>query len=302
MPDALGSIIRSTNQGTIGGRVTRYAGYGSVLYTQGGWSLPRNAWVGALGYRTTQMRHAKQYVRARHYATSAGGWITVDPVWPQQPAYGYVNGKPVSWTDGLGLEPIGCPDSMKTALNDACKTVSGLIVNDGKNPSFSKLSKCMSKKGHANPDTDLLNLLKCMAANCGNPPPPSPYKSSNPCVLCTGGSSGGANFPASCKGLLPDCSPGNPSVTLLTGNLIPTPTPRPLKQPPFYLYPDNNYTACGFIARPGEPSNATESQNDCMKDLQSALRSVGPLWQSVQTMGKTPVRPTFYMNSLTLVA
>lgn len=113
------------------GRVTRYAGYGSVLYTQGGWSLPRNAWVGALGYRSTQMRHAEQYVRARHYATTEARWTTVDPLWPSESAYVYVLSNPAGYVDPSGLKIRVSGDCRGDAgISDLCKKMNNTKLPD----------------------------------------------------------------------------------------------------------------------------------------------------------------------------
>ena len=45
------------------------------------------------------------YVRARHYSYLTGNWSTVDPLWPNESAYGYVGGSPISWIDFAGLKP-----------------------------------------------------------------------------------------------------------------------------------------------------------------------------------------------------
>ena len=42
------------------------------------------------------------YVRARHYSNVTGGWSTVDPLWPDESAYGYVSGRPTRWIDPTG--------------------------------------------------------------------------------------------------------------------------------------------------------------------------------------------------------
>jgi hypothetical protein len=43
------------------------------------------------------------YVRARHYSYVSGLWNTVDPLWPDESAFGYVGGQPLFWIDPTGL-------------------------------------------------------------------------------------------------------------------------------------------------------------------------------------------------------
>ena len=45
------------------------------------------------------------YVRARHYSYVTGNWSTVDPLWPDESAYGYVGGKATFWDDQFGFGP-----------------------------------------------------------------------------------------------------------------------------------------------------------------------------------------------------
>lgn len=43
------------------------------------------------------------YVRARTYLANLARWLTVDPLWPDEKAYHYVQGKPSYIVDPLGL-------------------------------------------------------------------------------------------------------------------------------------------------------------------------------------------------------
>ena len=42
------------------------------------------------------------YVRARHYSYVTGAWSTVDPLWPDESGYGYVEGRCAQWIDLTG--------------------------------------------------------------------------------------------------------------------------------------------------------------------------------------------------------
>jgi hypothetical protein len=50
-------------------------------------------------------------VRARHYASQQGQWTSVDPLWPEERAYGYAAGSPTGATDPSGL---GCTEFVKS--------------------------------------------------------------------------------------------------------------------------------------------------------------------------------------------
>lgn len=46
LPDALGSVVRTTHNGGSGGRTLRYGPYGSTLYDDNSWDNPRWRWNG----------------------------------------------------------------------------------------------------------------------------------------------------------------------------------------------------------------------------------------------------------------
>ncbi|RYG67372.1 hypothetical protein EON80_13690, partial [bacterium] len=65
-------------------------------------------YVGTQGY----MRDSSErlYVRARHYRPATTRWTTVDPLWPDESAYGYASNVPAILTDSFGLSPNqNCP-------------------------------------------------------------------------------------------------------------------------------------------------------------------------------------------------
>ena len=61
-------------------------------------------YVGAFGGR--QQVFGGIYFRARNYDPVLGRWLTVDPLWPRQPAYAYAFGNPTGILDLFGHEPI----------------------------------------------------------------------------------------------------------------------------------------------------------------------------------------------------
>ena len=104
VPDALGSIHSVIDQDANVVKTMRYKPYGEVLSRSGTVADRHYQWVGSYGYRATFAPSSSHYVRARHYSATAGSWTTVDPLWPQESAYGYVRGRASSDLDFFGLQ------------------------------------------------------------------------------------------------------------------------------------------------------------------------------------------------------
>ncbi|MDI9640036.1 hypothetical protein QM565_30470 [Geitlerinema splendidum] len=66
----------------------------------------RYLWGGGIGYRQTNKEWATHYVRARHYSFMDGTWTTIDPLWPQEPAYQYVGNRVTRSIDPSGTYSI----------------------------------------------------------------------------------------------------------------------------------------------------------------------------------------------------
>ena len=99
--DHLGSITAEMDQSQTRTYDARYSAYGKSLWSTG--SNSGFGWVGSYGYRETGLSHMSHYVRARHYSYATGGWSTVDPLWPDESAYGYALSWPTYWIDPSGL-------------------------------------------------------------------------------------------------------------------------------------------------------------------------------------------------------
>lgn len=106
--DAIGSVVRTTTLNGSAGLTQRFASYGSRLAAvpQLGTDA-RSGWAGSWGYRRSSLPFSDEYVRARHLSSVAGSWSTRDRIWPRQPAYGYMRGRPHWGADPSGLG--GCP-------------------------------------------------------------------------------------------------------------------------------------------------------------------------------------------------
>jgi len=102
--DALGSVTGTTDSAGAVVNTYRHKPYGSQLAKTGTGPDPKFLWVGTIGARETGLAHSSHYIRARHYAQEEGNWTTVDPLWPREPAYGYVNSSPANFIDPQGLQ------------------------------------------------------------------------------------------------------------------------------------------------------------------------------------------------------
>ena len=104
LTDHLGSITAEIDQSQTRTYDTRYSAYG-----RNNWSTGTGCgfgWVGSYGYRETGLFHMSHYVRARHYSYVTGGWSTVDPLWPDESAYGYLSGRATYLLDYSGLQGV----------------------------------------------------------------------------------------------------------------------------------------------------------------------------------------------------
>ena len=105
VPDALGSVHTVVDQSAVVVKSMRYKPYGEVLSRSGTVADRHYQWVGSYGYRATFAPSSSHYVRARHYNATSGSWTTVDPLWPDESAYGYVYGRATGGIDPTGQKP-----------------------------------------------------------------------------------------------------------------------------------------------------------------------------------------------------
>ena len=103
LTDALGSVTAEVDQTgatkTFDGRYKPYGGDLSSTGTRGSYG-----WVGTWGYRGTGLSSSSHYVRARHYSKTSGKWPTIDPLWPSEDAYIYVDGMVLRAIDPSGRD------------------------------------------------------------------------------------------------------------------------------------------------------------------------------------------------------
>ena len=156
--------------------------YGDTLYTAGFVGAFR--WVGSLGYRQTGLAWSDYYVRARHYGTAQGQWTTVDPLWPDESAYGYGRSRPSTLADPSGTYAgtvqectytkceggICIPKQTRISqtLADLSRKLDGCMSDPKSRP---RIEKCLSNLGVKNPG----DLLTCILNNL-KPNPKSLYR------------------------------------------------------------------------------------------------------------------------------
>ena len=100
--DALGSVTETFVNGALE-NTYRYKPYGSLLAKTGSGADPSFLWNGGSGYRTSSIDNAAVYVVNRHFSWTTASWTTVDPIWPSEGAFTYVNGNPSTAVDPTGL-------------------------------------------------------------------------------------------------------------------------------------------------------------------------------------------------------
>jgi RHS repeat-associated protein len=99
IPDTLGNIIATIDEaGTVTSQ-TEYLPYGEVE-SQTGPSPTPFGFVGAWGYYNDS--DSTTYIRARTYSPVMAAWVTSDPLWPEEEAFGYVTANPIVWFDPTG--------------------------------------------------------------------------------------------------------------------------------------------------------------------------------------------------------
>ena len=112
--DPLGSTIGLMDSaGAMTDRWT-YWPYGEVA-TRTGTNPTPLTFLGVLGY-FKDVLDKLFYVRARHLHVDLARWLTVDPLWPDQPAYGYVEDSPALFSDPSGLSCSICTGDTATGF------------------------------------------------------------------------------------------------------------------------------------------------------------------------------------------
>lgn len=91
--DALGNVMETVNGDGTTLNTYNYKPFGDVLSKTGSAPDPKYLWCGTWGYRANGAKWVSHYVRARHYSFADAAWTSVDPLWPSEMPYGYVEGR-----------------------------------------------------------------------------------------------------------------------------------------------------------------------------------------------------------------
>ena len=101
-PDALGNTRSLIDETGAEADSYTYWPYGEQRTATVGLEFPFK-FCGTWGYYTEPLGGYPLYVRARYYKPPMGRWMTVDPLWPWQLQYEYVQDRPTCYIDPLGL-------------------------------------------------------------------------------------------------------------------------------------------------------------------------------------------------------
>ncbi len=104
LSDSQGSLIGIVDENGNQAYSAEYWPFGEVAASSG---VNPTFWgyIGLLGYFKDSAQ--RLYVRARHLRVDLGRWLTQDPLWPAQKAYGYVGNRPHEAVDPSGLSWFG---------------------------------------------------------------------------------------------------------------------------------------------------------------------------------------------------
>jgi RHS repeat-associated protein len=220
IPDPLGSVVKVLD--ASGNQVydAAYWPYGEERNSVG---VKDTSWgyAGTWGYHFDTSR--RLYDRARVLDPVTARWYSVDPLWPNQMAFGYAGLDPVQFFDYLGLSPCGPPDCATLTCTSPRKLIQLRCPNGeedctccaGGSDNFMCIGKMGKKRGEhiivkcpdaapggggtgggggGKPKPDLVDwslCIACAAAKCPGCSIQQPLK----CILCF-------DVCEPCKGLL----------------------------------------------------------------------------------------------------
>jgi RHS repeat-associated protein len=184
--DALGSVTHLVDESFAVVKTMRYKPYGEILSRSGTMRDSVMQWVGSYGYRATSFPASSHYVRARHFSTLTGSWITADPLFPDERAYGYVNGMVSQVIDPSGKGPV------VDAVSSVCKAALNLLTGKDQSDLWDSINKCVSEGGSGCKPINVksINCLAKMACGGGGSNP-SVDINFNPKDCCKGGKNDG---------------------------------------------------------------------------------------------------------------
>lgn len=131
-----------------------YWPYGQIR-THVGSSITPYQHCGTVGYYTDGIT-GRVYVDARVYIPSVARWMTVDPYWPEQRPYLYVDSNPVTEVDSTGLIPVSC---LLHAMY--CLEAANTVKNDKLKQCDNEYKDCLDSHLKRDLGQCLQNLVSC---------------------------------------------------------------------------------------------------------------------------------------------
>jgi RHS repeat-associated protein len=122
--DPLGSLVQTRNSSGTKTYDAQYWPYGE-LQTSTGTNPSSWGFVGLLGYLTDSANVF--YVRSRYLMAKFARWLTVDPLWPREKAFGYVSDRPIDLKDPSGLDSTSCDQGL-SFQNTLCQAAFGTCI------------------------------------------------------------------------------------------------------------------------------------------------------------------------------
>ena len=167
--DALGNVVAGYDKNTNAVFTLDYKPFGEFAATTGTITGRRFLWVGTWGYRFTSGVPVSHYIRTRHLSMRMGMWTTVDPLWPSEMAFGYVDGNPLYAIDQSGLVAIPIACGIACGVTAACAAGVWIACGElwGVEPEF---NECVSEYLQSLPP---ISLIGCGAGLAG-------------CLMCLG--------------------------------------------------------------------------------------------------------------------
>jgi RHS repeat-associated protein len=144
--DTLGSTAALANASQALSDTWQYWPYGEIFSHVGSSNTPLT-WVGTLGYYQ-DLLNLMYYIRARIERPDLARWLTVDPLWPDEPSYAYAFQAPTYLTDPSGkLAAVGTPCTDLLKPGDLDENARDLVNCLSKATDRASIQKCLDKFG-----------------------------------------------------------------------------------------------------------------------------------------------------------
>lgn len=181
--DTNSNVIQTRNAAGILTSETTYWPFGEVRTSTGTNPSPWG-FGGAFGYYRDGLN--RFYIRARTLRCDLSRWMTCDPLWPEEEAFGYVSANPVSQIDPSGKQikikppPWNDPPDFGAAQRKICTVISGGLANDERTDFYNRVLECVEQSGFRCKPVSRKVLLCASNLAC------NPGKIKQWCGPCTG--------------------------------------------------------------------------------------------------------------------